>query len=128
MSPGFVLDTGALVALERQSSQRRFSALLEALGEHGRLVLSAGALAEVWRGSSRQARLALLLRRRTTEVEEITVPVAKAIGAFLGHHPDGDDIVDAHVVMLARHHRLPVVTSDAGDLLALDPALPHVRI
>lgn len=123
-----MLDAGALAALERRSSQRRLAALFEALGEHGPLILSAGGLAQVWRGSPRQAPLALLLRRRATTVVEITTPVAKAIGVFLGRQPNGDDIVDAHVVMLARQYTLPVITSDAGDLLTLDPELPHVRI
>ena len=123
MSRGFVLDTGALIALENPAKQRRFAALLDGLGEQGSLVISAGCLAETWRGGPRQAPLALLLRRPATTVAEITAPVAKAIGAFLGHRSDGDDIVDAHVVMLARHHGLAVITSDPADLRAIDPKL-----
>lgn len=128
MNLGFVLDSGALVALERVPSRRRLDALIEGLDQHGQLIISAGALAEVWRGSGRQATLALLLSRPGTHVVEITTAVAKAIGVFLGRQPDGDDIVDAHVVMLARDYDLAVITSDAGDLLRLDPKLPYVSI
>jgi len=128
VSRGFVLDAGALIALESPAKQRRLAALFDRLGDRGRLLLSAGALAEVWRGSGRQAPLALLLRRPATEVVDITVPVAKVIGVFLGRHVDGDDIVDAHAVLLARQHGLPVITSDPRDLLSLDPRLPHVTV
>lgn len=128
MSRGFVLDTGALIALEKRSGQQRLTGILNGIGRDGRLVISAGSIAEAWRGSPRQVPLALLLRRPGTEVSEITTPTAKAIGTFLGYLPDGDDIVDAHVVMLARHHRMGVITSDPGDLRALDPGLPVLRI
>jgi predicted nucleic acid-binding protein len=128
VSRGFVLDTGALIALENPAKQRRLAALFDLLGEQGRLVISAGCLAETWRGGSRQAPLAVLLRRSATTVAEITVPVAKAIGAFLGHRADGDDIVDAHVVMLAHHHGLAVITSDPDDLRAIDPKLHLTQI
>jgi hypothetical protein len=33
------------------------------------------------------------------------------------------DPVDAHIVFLARERDWPVLTSDAGDLLAIDPKL-----
>lgn len=70
----------------------------------------------------------MLLRRPDTTSVEITVPVAKTIGLYLGAHPDGADIVDAHVVMLARAHGLAVLTSDPRDLLALDPKLQHITV
>lgn len=127
MTPGFVFDSGALIALERPSAQRRLHALFHKLGEEGRTVISAGSLAEVWRGSARQAPLGALLRRSSTHVVELTLPVAKAIGRFMGDN-SGDDIVDAHVVMLARSQGLAVVTSDPGDLLALDPKLPCITV
>lgn len=125
---GFVLDSGALIALERPTPQRRVYTLLDALGETQRLVISAGSIAEVWRGSPRQAPLALLLRRLHTTVAEITVPTAKAVGVILGRRSDGDDLVDAHVVMLAREYGFAVITSDPDDLLAIDPGLAIVVI
>ncbi|HEX3733017.1 MAG TPA: type II toxin-antitoxin system VapC family toxin [Mycobacteriales bacterium] len=125
---GFVLDSGALIALETPAKQRRLYALLETLGEDQRIVVSAGSVAEVWRGSPRQAPLVLLLRRQRTIAIEITVPVAKAIGVFLGRNADGDDLVDAHVVMLAREYGFAAITSDPKDLLAIDPRMQTVAI
>jgi predicted nucleic acid-binding protein len=123
-----VLDSGALIALETPIKQRRLLALFDAHGAQSRLVVSAGCIAEVWRGSARQAPLALLLRRPATDVVEITGPTAKRIGVFLGHRADGDDIVDVHVVMLARQYGFVVVTSDPEDLLAIDPRLPMTHV
>lgn len=125
---GLVLDTGALIALETPGKRSRLTTALERLEAGARIVISAGCLAEVWRGSSRQARLAMLLRHRTTVVEQITTPVAKAIGVFLGRCPNADDIVDAHVVMLAIKYRLAALTSDPKDLLAIDPGLNVIQI
>jgi predicted nucleic acid-binding protein len=125
---GFVLDTGALIALEKPASARFLGAVLHRLTSEDPLVVSAGSIAEVWHGTSRQTPLVFLLRRPGILIEEITVPVAKAIGAFLGQQRDGDDIVDAHVVMLAHRYQLPVITTDPGDLRALDPKLPLIKL
>lgn len=54
--------------------------------------------------------------------------MARAIGVYLSRQPHGNDIVDAHVALLARQHGFAVVTSDADDLLALDPGLAVVSI
>ena len=129
MSSGFVFDTGALIALENPAAARRVTALLGMLGPDDRILLSAGSVAEAWRGGSgRQVPLSYLLRRQGVEVQEITTPVAKAIGVFLGAYADADDIVDAHVVMLARSRRFPVVTSDPGDIHAIDPKLTCITV
>jgi predicted nucleic acid-binding protein len=125
---GFVLDTGALIALEKPSRAKALAVVFEGLGPGGRLALSAGSVAEAWRASPRQTPLVFLLRRQDVCIEEITVPVAKSIGAFLAHVNNGDDIVDAHVIMLARHFRLPVITTDPDDLRALDPKVPLIKL
>jgi predicted nucleic acid-binding protein len=126
--PGFVLDTGALIALEKPSRAKKLSLLFDRIGPAGRLAISAGSIAEAWRASPRQTPLVFLMRRQDVCIEEITVPVAKSIGAFLAHVNNGDDIVDAHVIMLARHFRLPVITTDPDDLRALDPKVPLVEL
>lgn len=129
MSIGFVFDSGALIALEKPASARRVNALMATLGTDGRLLMSAGSVAEAWRGGAgRQVPLSFLLRRKDVEIQEITQPVAKAIGVFLGAYPDADDLVDAHVVMLARSRRFPVVTSDPEDIHAIDPKLACITI
>lgn len=123
MRNGYVLDSGALIALEKPAPQRRLNSLLGEVDPGGQIVISAGSLAEVWRGSARQAPLALLIRRSDTIVVEITIPVAKAIGVFLATRIRGNDLVDAHVAMLARQFGFAVITSNSSNLKALDPTL-----
>lgn len=47
------------------------------------------------------------------------------VGAFIAleRRSGAPDPVDAHVVFLARERSWPVLTSDANDLLAVDPTL-----
>ena len=117
---GVVLDAGVFIALERRDPlmvhlvQRFFE-------EKTPLVTSAGVVAQVWRGGAgAQAPLVFLLRR--TEVFDLTYGVAKTLGGMLGLTRTTDP-VDAHIVLLARERGWPVLTSDPGDLRALDPAL-----
>jgi hypothetical protein len=85
------------------------------------LVTSAGVVAQVWRGGSRaQVPIAFVLRR--TMVIDLTNGVARVLGRMLGA-TGTTDIVDAHVVLLARERGWSVISSDAGDLLAIDPKL-----
>jgi len=49
------------------------------------------------------------------------------LGRILGETGTSDP-VDAHIVLLARERQWPVLTSDAGDLLAIDPTLVVEKI
>jgi fumarylacetoacetate (FAA) hydrolase family protein len=118
--PGVVLDASAFIGVERRDAVavRLFHRFLEARTP---LVTSAGVVAQVWRtGAGGQVPLALLLRR--TEVIDLTNAVARTIGRMMALAGTSDPI-DAHVVLLARERTWPVLSSDAGDLLAIDPAL-----
>lgn len=88
---------------------------------HTPLVTSAGVVAQVWRGGSRGQVPVVFLLRRTTVVD-LTYPVAKVIGRILGATKTTDPI-DAHIVLLARQRAWPIITSDAEDLLGIDPTL-----
>jgi predicted nucleic acid-binding protein len=124
-SPGIVLDAGALIALERRDPTMVALARLVAR-EQTPVVTSAGVVAEVWRGGERhQVPIAFLLRR--TEVVDLTGSVARLLGRMMGATGTSDP-VDAHVVFLARERGWPVLTADAGDLLAIDPKLRCERI
>ena len=57
-----------------------------------------------------------------TEVVDFTYLAARAVGLILGLTRTCD-LVDAHMVMLARERQWPVITSDPDDLLALAPRL-----
>lgn len=119
-----VLDAGALIAVERGG--RRVATLLEVARRDGRaVVIPAGVVAQVWRGGSRQARLARLLGAHEVSVEALTHGVARAAGVLCGA-AGTSDVVDASVVVAARRHRATVLSSDRADLAALDPLLPIV--
>jgi hypothetical protein len=119
---GLTLDAGALIALERQDP--RVLALLEEVLATPQAVLHipTGALAQVFRDGSRQARLARLLRQTQTRIVSLDRRMALAVGLLLGQR-GCSDVVDASVVVCARMNRQGVVTSDPEDLHMLDREL-----
>lgn len=122
---GVVLDAGAFIALERRN--RTMVALAQRfVSSQTPLVTSAGVVAQVWRGGgARQVPLAFLLRHAA--IVDLTGPVARVLGQMLGASRKTDP-VDAHVVFLARERDWPVLSSDPGDLLAIDPGVSVERI
>ena len=119
-----VLDTGALIAVER--ADRTTVLVMEVARRQGRqLVIPAGVIAQAWRGGARQARLARFLAARGIAVEVLSAAAAKASGIVCGRAGTAD-IVDASVVVAARRHRATVVSSDRGDLEVLDPNIALV--
>jgi hypothetical protein len=121
---GVVLDAGAFIALERRNAvmvtlARRFVAARTPL------VTSASVVAQVWRGGPHQAALAFLFRR--IEIVDLTSAIARVLGRMLATARCGDPI-DAHVALLARQRDWPVLSSDPGDLLSIDPTLTVERI
>lgn len=116
-----VLDTGALIAIERADG--RMLALLElALKARARFLIPANVLAQAWRDGARQARLALFLKSPDVEVLALSEAGARAAGVLCGLSQT-KDVVDASVVVAARTHGCAVITGDGDDLRALDPAL-----
>jgi predicted nucleic acid-binding protein len=124
--PGITLDTGALIAVER--GDRRLQALLdEATATGSDLAVPAGVIAQAWRGSLRQARLARFLALSSVTAVVLDEPEARAAGALCGRAGTAD-VVDASVVICARARAHSVVTGDPDDLAALDPALRLVTL
>jgi predicted nucleic acid-binding protein len=123
---GLTLDTGALLALDHPSKAVLMQARLdETRVRGGSICIPVGAVAQAWRGP-RQARLARLIKSSDVEIAQLTVSVARAIGAICaktGH----EDVVDVHVALCARERHHAVVTSDLDDLRRVDPALPLLR-
>jgi predicted nucleic acid-binding protein len=114
-------DTGALIAIERRS--RRMQALLEEIDRRDwRVAVPAGAVAQAWRGGSRQARIAALLGDERTEVVALDDATARAVGLLCGRSGHAD-VVDVSIALCARQRNLHVVTSDPADLRAVDDAL-----
>lgn len=124
--PGVTLDTGALIAIER--GDRRLQALLdEATATGSALAVPAGVIAQAWRGSARQARLARFLALGTVTAVALDEPEARATGALCAR-AGTTDVVDASVVICARARGHAVVTGDPEDLAALDPGLKLVSL
>jgi hypothetical protein len=121
-----VLDAGALIAFERGDPRMR-ALVREALKDGARLVIPAGVLGQVWRGSARQAPLRALVKGPTTSVPALDQVLAEAAGVLCGR-AGTSDVIDASVVLIARRERAVVVTSDVDDLRHLDPALALERI
>jgi predicted nucleic acid-binding protein len=116
-----VFDAGALIALERRDE--RMLALLAEIGEAEVAVyVPAGVLAQVWRGTPRQAPISRLLKTQAVKVVALDQAEALRVGQLLGRSGTAD-VTDAHVALVARPMGAIVVTSDAGDIAAIDPGL-----
>jgi predicted nucleic acid-binding protein len=86
----------------------------------GTIVVPAPVVGPVRRDGARQAGLGRLLQSLHTEVIPLDDPRARAAGRLCGLART-HDVIDAAVVTCAREHDLPIVTSDANDMLRLDP-------
>lgn len=126
MTPGITLDTGGLIALDRDD--RKVIVLLARAAERGaRVTIPASALAQAIRRPERQARLARLICQPTTDVVPLDRVDATSVGRLLAASGTGD-IVDAHVVICAKRSGQRIVTSDADDLRRLDPTVEVVFV
>lgn len=121
-----VLDTGALIALERSDLTVR-SILRRARDRQRRICIPAPVVAQAWRGGPRQTVLARLLGSPDVEVPALDRLSAIAVGVLSGRsgHPD---IVDVHVVVWARQVDGLVLTSDPDDLRRVDPGVRLVTV
>jgi hypothetical protein len=123
---GLTLDAGALLALDHPAKAIAMQArLTEAVRRGGTICVPVGAIAQAWR-STRQVRLARLLKSKDIDVAVMTPNVARSVGllcARSGH----DDVIDVHVALCARERRHAVITSDPDDISRVDPRLPIIR-
>lgn len=105
-------DAGALVALDRNDA--RMWAVIKAAALRGTTVVAPSTvIAQVWRGSPRQARLATALQG--VEVSFFD-PMARAAGELCGSSRTSD-VIDASVVLTAMNERATqIYTSDEGDI------------
>lgn len=120
----FVLDSGALIALEK-ASPFMTRLLIEVRSGNARVIVPDAVLAQVWRtGAGRQARIATLigLRREHCLTVPLDTDAAKLIGGRAGTCGHGD-VVDVHVALAAERHGAAVVTSDRHDITVVSPDL-----
>ena len=118
----FVLDAGALIALER--GDRNLWTRLYTVEAARTVQVPAGAIAQVWRTGARQARLARALK--LSQEVPLDGRLAREAGALCGR-TGNTDAVDASVAVTAAHaayrDTVGVVTSDRRDLEPLLAAL-----
>ena len=111
----FVLDTGALIALER--GDRRLWTRLYTADQPNDVQVPTGAVAQAWRGGPRQAPLARALK--LSEEVPLDGQVAREAGVLCGR-TGTTDVVDASVAVTAaqaaRRGDVGVVTSDRDDM------------
>ena len=116
---GLVLDTGALIALERNT--REVTGLIERARQRGhRVTVPAGCVAQAWRDGANQARLAKLLRHHLTGVPSLDSKDARRVGELLAR-TGTSDVIDAHVALIAVRTQGTVLTSDPDDIRRLAP-------
>src|ERR1700690_3884010 len=105
-----VLDTGALIAIER--GDRRMIRLRELAGE---VHVPAGALAQAWRNPARQVRLVRVASTEDVVIHSLDDLSARACGQLCAATATSD-VVDASVVLVARQVHGVTLTSDLDDL------------
>lgn len=112
---GLTLDAGALIAYER--GRERIRKILAVSYERGFVpTIPAVALAEVWRGDAKDARVARLLKASSIEI--LDERIARAAGS-LRRATHGANAIDACIAVGARHRGDAIATSDPGDMRAL---------
>ena len=126
MTPGFCLDAGALIALDR-GHPRVVHLLDRVIAAGGTVEIPAPVIAQVWRDGSRQARLARLLGASDVVLVDLDAEMARAVGVLCGAVGVAD-VVDGHVALHARRRDLAVQTSDPDDIARLDPTLAIVTV
>jgi rRNA-processing protein FCF1 len=114
-----VLDTGALIALER-NDRRMWARLAAAADASLDVVVPAGALAQMWRGTANQARLGQALKN--TRVGEFDA-IARLAGE-LCHVSRTSNPIDAAVVLNASGTTSVIATSDPTDIRRVIRSLP----
>ncbi len=112
---GLTLDAGALIAYER--GDERIRAILTAAFARGLVpTVPAIALAEVWRGDAKDARVARLLKACSIEI--VDQRLARVAGS-LCRATAGSSTIDACIAIGVRRRRDAIATSDPGDMRAL---------
>jgi hypothetical protein len=112
------LDAGALIALERGDG-KMIALLDQAQKRNVGFHVPAGVVGQVWRDGSRQATLARFFRTEAVLVVALDGQLARTCGELCGA-AGTSDVIDASVVIVAKLHRGPIITSDADDLKRLD--------
>jgi predicted nucleic acid-binding protein len=112
---GLTLDAGALIAYERGDASIR-EILKIGYGRGLVPTIPAIALAEVWRGDAKDARVARLLK--SCSIEVVDEGLARTAGA-LRRRISGAATIDACIAAGVRRRGDAIATSDPDDMRAL---------
>lgn len=123
---GAVLDTGALIAIER-GDRHVAATVAEARRTRATLTVPAGCVAQAWRDPRRQARLSAFVRSSHVHIVALDADDARRVGLLLAASRT-TDVVDAHVAVCALRRGGPVLTSDPEDIAALAPSVRVHRV
>lgn len=127
MNKALVLDSGALIVVERRSTKMQ-ELLRAARARQASVVVPTPVVAQVVREGGRQANLRRFLADSYLRFANLDYSTALEIGALLGRSGTAD-MVDACVAICAQHlDHSPVVTSDPGDLRKLNASLPLIVV
>jgi hypothetical protein len=114
VAPGLTLDSGALIAAEKQD--RRFWVLwAAAMKRAARVTVPSAVVAQTWRGNSPIIARLLI----SCDVEVLDENAAKQVGTLLAKSRIASDVVDAAVVVGAARRGDAIVTSDPDDIRRL---------
>jgi len=80
------------------------------------LTTSAAVVAQVWRGGSRQARLARLLASDLVSELALDSEASRRIGLLAAAASGARDVVDGHIAIIALDQDAIVLTSDPEDI------------
>ena len=109
---GLTLDAGALIAYER--GEERIREILAVAYARGSVpTIPAIALAEVWRGDAKDARVARLLK--ACSIETVDERLARAAGRLRRATP-GAATIDACIAAGVSQRGDAIATSDPGDM------------
>jgi predicted nucleic acid-binding protein len=112
---GLTLDAGALIAYER--GETRIREILAVAYARGLVpTIPAIALAEVWRGDAKDARVARLLK--ACSIEAVDERSAREAGRLRRSTP-GAGTIDACIAVGVNQRGDAIATSDADDMRAL---------
>ncbi len=112
---GLTLDAGALIAYER--GEERIREILAVGYARGFVpTIPAVALAEVWRGDAKDARIARLLK--ASSIETVDERLARAAGSLRRTTP-GAGTIDACIAVGVRRRGDAIATSDPDDMRTL---------
>ena len=126
IAAGIVLDTGALIALER-GDKRMIALLHRALAKGRAFRVPSGVVGQAWRNGRVQVTLARFLRSEEVEIVPLDEQLARSCGELCGA-ASASDVIDASVVITARERQDLIVTTDPGDLRRLDPAAQIITL